>query len=49
MKNKMPNILKMTAVKLISHIELAADTLKLLFAAWARYELENPRKEDTFL
>ena len=36
-----PEIGEETASELIDRVNMAADTLELLFAAWARYEMEE--------
>jgi len=43
-----PEIRKETDAELIERIHKAADTFELLFAAWARYEMEELEKEKFF-
>ena len=40
-----PKLENETDADLVEHIHNAADTLQLLFAAWARYEMEEIRKQ----
>jgi len=41
-----PNVGDETDSELLERIHTAADTLELLFAAWARYEMEEVRQKD---
>lgn len=43
-----PNIGEETDKDLIDRIHRASDTLELLFAAWARYEMEETRQQSRF-
>ncbi|MXZ33254.1 MAG: ATP-binding protein, partial [Gammaproteobacteria bacterium] len=46
MESLEPNIGDESDADLINRIHKAADTLELLFAAWARYEMEEVRRQD---
>ena len=46
MESLVPNVGDESDADLIDRIHKAADTLELLFAAWARYELEEVRQQD---
>ena len=46
MESLEPNVGDESDADLIDRIHKAADTLELLFAAWARYELEEVRQQD---
>lgn len=48
MKTLRPNIGDETDADLIERIQRAADTLELLFAAWARYEMEEMQRNKLF-
>ena len=40
-----PNVGDETDAELLDRVHKAADTLELLFAAWARYEMEEVRQQ----
>ena len=46
MRSLEPDIKDETDADLLDRIHKAADTLELLFAAWARYEMEEVRRQD---
>jgi hypothetical protein len=43
-----PKIEDETDSQLLERVHRAADTLKLVFAAWARYEMEEVHQKDRF-